>query len=59
MLKCINSTRVAWIFKLHNIVAKAGIDAVKIQNKAVGHNLPVSANVWESMFANKQCPRLG
>lgn len=44
MLKCINSTRVAWIFKLHNIAPKAKIDVAKTQNETIGNNLLISAN---------------
>lgn len=29
MLKCINSTRIAWVFGLQNIAPKAETDAVK------------------------------
>ena len=58
MLKCINSTRLAWHFKLQNIAPKAEIDAVKTQSEAKRNSWPVSAYVKKSIFANKQCFRL-
>lgn len=59
MLKCINSIRVLWIFKLHDIAHKAEINVVKTQNEAVGNNVHVSDNVGKSIFANKKGPELG
>ena len=61
MLKCINSTRLAWYFKLQNIAPKAEIDAdkkLRVKQKKKKKSWPVSAYVKKIIFANKQCLRL-